>query len=70
MTIRTPCAAVGHGAMFHSQSNEGFFAHSPGLVLVVPRDPVTAKGLLLRSLAEEDPVIFFEPKSLYRSLEM
>lgn len=34
MTIRTPCGAVGHGALFHSQSNEAFFSHSPGLVLV------------------------------------
>jgi len=40
------------------------------LILVVPRDPLTAKGLLLSSLREENPVIFFEPKSLYRSLEM
>lgn len=50
LTIRTPCAAVGHGALFHSQSNEAFFAHAPGLVLVTPRSPETAKGLLLASI--------------------
>ena len=46
VTIRTPCAAVGHGSMYHSQSPEAFFAHCPGLKIVVPRGPVQAKGLL------------------------
>ncbi len=69
LTIRTPCSAVGHGGHYHSQSNEAFFAHSPGLVLVVPRSCIQAKGLLLSSIKSEDPVIFFEPKSLYRKLE-
>lgn len=50
LTVRTPCSAVGHGAHYHSQSNEAFFAHSPGLVLVVPRGCVQAKGLLLASI--------------------
>ena len=69
MTVRTPCAAVGHGAHYHSQQNEAFFSHAPGLVLVCPRSCVQAKGLLLSSLANKNPVIFFEPKSLYRKLE-
>jgi 2-oxoisovalerate dehydrogenase E1 component beta subunit len=67
--VRTPCAAVGHGAHYHSQQNEAFFAHAPGLVLVCPRSCVQAKGLLLASMKNKNPVIFFEPKSLYRKLE-
>ena len=50
LTVRTPCSAVGHGGHYHSQSNEAFFAHAPGLVLVVPRGCVQAKGLLLSSI--------------------
>lgn len=50
LTVRTPCSAVGHGGHYHSQSNEAFFAHSPGLVLVVPRSCVQAKGLLLSAI--------------------
>ena len=69
LTIRAPCAAVGHGGNYHSQSNEAFFAHSPGLVLVSPRSCIQAKGLLLASIKDPNPVIFFEPKSLYRKLE-
>lgn len=66
VTIRTPCAAVGHGSMYHSQSPEAFFAHCPGLKIVVPRGPVQAKGLLLAAIRDPDPVLFLEPKILYR----
>jgi 2-oxoisovalerate dehydrogenase E1 component beta subunit len=66
LTIRTPCGAVGHGGLYHSQSVEGFFFHCPGLRLVMPRDARTAKGLLMSSIKSRDPVIFFEPKILYR----
>merc|ERR1719454_1609171 len=45
LTIRCASSTVGHGAIYHSQSPEGFFAHCPGLKLVYPRDPYTAKGL-------------------------
>lgn len=69
LTIRTPCSAVGHGAHYHSQSPEAYFAHTPGLVLVTPRSPIQAKGLLLSSIRSKDPVIFFEPKALYRIAE-
>lgn len=69
MTIRTPCGAVGHGAHYHSQSPEAYFAHTPGLVLVMPRSPIQAKGLLLSAIRSPDPVIFFEPKALYRIAE-
>jgi 2-oxoisovalerate dehydrogenase E1 component beta subunit len=67
ITFRAPCSGVGHGALYHSQSVESFFAHCPGLVIVIPRGPKQAKGLLLSSIRSPDPVLFFEPKVLYRS---
>lgn len=66
LVIRTPCSAVGHGGLYHSQSPEAYFAHTPGLKVVTPRGPIQAKGLLLASIRDQNPVIFFEPKSLYR----
>eukprot|EP00331_Platyophrya_macrostoma_P031856 CAMPEP_0176435720 /NCGR_PEP_ID=MMETSP0127-20121128/17507_1 /TAXON_ID=938130 /ORGANISM="Platyophrya macrostoma, Strain WH" /LENGTH=355 /DNA_ID=CAMNT_0017818835 /DNA_START=44 /DNA_END=1111 /DNA_ORIENTATION=- len=69
LTIRTPCGAVGHGAHYHSQSPEAYFAHTPGLKVVIPRDPVQCKGLLLAAIRDKNPVIFFEPKALYRGAE-
>jgi len=66
LTIRAPCGAVGHGALYHSQSPEAYFAHTPGVKVVVPRSPSQAKGLLLASIRDKNPVIFFEPKILYR----
>lgn len=66
ITIRSPCSAVGHGSMYHSQSVESYFAHCPGLKIVIPRGPRQAKGLLLASIRDPDPVLFFEPKVLYR----
>lgn len=67
LTIRAPTGAVGHGAMYHSQSPEAFFAHIPGLKVVIPRGPHQAKGLLLSCIRDNNPCIFFEPKILYRS---
>ncbi|KAK3096954.1 hypothetical protein FSP39_005077 [Pinctada imbricata] len=67
LTIRTPCGAVGHGALYHSQSPEAFFAHLPGLKVVMPRGPNQAKGLLLSCIRDDNPCVFFEPKILYRS---
>lgn len=67
LTIRAPCGAVGHGALYHSQSPEAYFAHTPGLKVVMPRSPIQAKGLLLASIRDNNPVIFLEPKALYRS---
>jgi len=67
MTVRAPCGAVGHGALYHSQSPEAYFTHTPGLKVVVPRGPIKAKGLLLASIRDPDPVVFLEPKVLYRS---
>jgi 2-oxoisovalerate dehydrogenase E1 component beta subunit len=54
--------------MFHSQSPEAYFTHTPGLVVVVPSTPYDAKGLLISSIESDDPVVFFEPKRLYRGL--
>lgn len=53
--------------MYHSQSPEAYFAHTPGLKVVIPRNPYQAKGLLLASIRDDNPVIFFEPKRLYRA---
>lgn len=69
LTVRSPYGAVGHGAHYHSQSPEAYFTHTPGLVVVFPRSPVQAKGLLLSCIRSNDPCIFFEPKALYRIAE-
>ncbi|KAG0463454.1 hypothetical protein HPP92_019523 [Vanilla planifolia] len=59
LTIRTPYGAVGHGGHYHSQSPEAFFCHVPGLKVVIPRSPRQAKGLLLSSIRDPNPVVFF-----------
>ncbi|GKA11486.1 2-oxoisovalerate dehydrogenase subunit beta 1, mitochondrial [Tanacetum coccineum] len=66
LTIRAPYGAVGHGGHYHSQSPEAFFCHVPGIKVVIPRSPKEAKGLLLASIRDPNPVVFFEPKWLYR----
>ena len=67
LTFRATWGAVGHGALYHSQSPESYFAHTPGLKIVIPRSPAMAKGLLLSCIRDKNPCIFFEPKILYRS---
>eukprot|EP01089_Gocevia_fonbrunei_P008165 TRINITY_DN1982_c0_g1_i1.p1 TRINITY_DN1982_c0_g1~~TRINITY_DN1982_c0_g1_i1.p1 ORF type:complete len:368 (-),score=67.33 TRINITY_DN1982_c0_g1_i1:81-1184(-) len=67
LTIRSPYGAVGHGGHYHSQSPEAYFAHTPGLKVVIPSNPIDAKGLLLACIRDPNPVLFFEPKKLYRS---
>ncbi|KAH7909929.1 thiamine diphosphate-binding protein [Hygrophoropsis aurantiaca] len=67
LTIRTPTMAVGHGGLYHSQSPEGYFMGASGLKIVIPRSPIQCKGLLLASIRDPNPVIFMEPKILYRS---
>ncbi len=66
LVIRAPSAAGVHGGLFHSQSPEAWFAHAPGLKVVVPSSAYDAKGLLKAAIRDDDPVIFFEPKYLYR----
>ena len=66
LVIRAPCGAVGHGGHYHSQSPEAYFAHTPGLKICVPRGPIQAKGMLLAAIKDKNPVLFFEPKVLYR----
>lgn len=67
LTIRAPCGAVGHGGHYHSQSPEAFFAHVPGIKVVMPSGPGEARGLLLGSILDKNPVVFLEPKMLYRT---
>ncbi|GBG27399.1 Pyruvate dehydrogenase E1 component subunit beta, mitochondrial [Hondaea fermentalgiana] len=66
LTVRAPYGAIGHGGHYHSQSPEAYFTHTPGLKVVIPRDPIQAKGLLLSCIRDPNPCIFFEPKALYR----
>ena len=67
MVVRMPSGGVGHGALYHSQSPESLFTHIPGVRVVVPRSPAQAKGLLLAAVECNDPVVFLEPKILYRA---
>ncbi len=68
ITIRAPFGAGVHGALYHSQSVEAFFAHVPGLKVVVPSTPYDAKGLLRSAVRDPDPVLFLEHKKMYRSV--
>ncbi len=67
ITIRTPYGGGIKGGHYHSQSPEALFLHTPGLKVVVPSGPYDAKGLLLSAIRDPDPVIFFEPKRVYRA---
>jgi len=67
LTIRAPYGGGIAGGLYHSQSPEAYFAHTPGLKVIIPRNPYQAKGLLLASIRDDNPVIFFEPKRLYRA---
>jgi 2-oxoisovalerate dehydrogenase E1 component beta subunit len=67
VVIRTPYGGGIRGGHYHSQSPEAYFAHTPGLKVVIPSNPYDAKGLLLSAMRGEDPVIFMEPKRVYRA---
>lgn len=69
MVIRMPCGGGFGAAEHHSESTEAVYAHIPGLKVVVPATPADAKGLLLASVDDPDPVIFLEPIRLYRSVK-
>lgn len=68
VVVRMPTGAAVAAGPFHSQSNEAWFVHTPGLKVVYPAFPSDAKGLLLTSFEDPNPVIFFEQKALYRSI--
>jgi len=67
VVIRMPTGAGVGAGPFHSQSNEAWFVHTPGLKVVYPSSPIDAKGLLLASFEDPNPILFFEHKGLYRS---
>jgi 2-oxoisovalerate dehydrogenase E1 component beta subunit len=67
MVVRGPCGGGVHGGPFHSQNVEAFFLNTPGLKMVEPSTPYDAKGLIKAAIRDEDPVLFFEHKLLYRN---
>ena len=68
VVVRMPCGAGVGAGPFHSQTNEAWFTHTPGLKVVYPAFPSDAKGLLASAIEDPNPVMFFEHKALYRSL--
>lgn len=69
MVIRAPYGGGISGGLYHSQSVEAFFAHVPGLKVVIPSSPADAKGLLKSAVRDPNPVLFFEPKKGYRLIK-
>jgi len=70
MVIRAPVGGGIRGGHYHSQSPESMFIHNAGLTVVCPSNPYDAKGLLLSAIRDDDPVLFFEPKRVYRAVKM
>lgn len=69
VVVRAPCGGGIRGGHYHSQSSEAYFVHTPGLVVVMPSNPADSKGLLTSAIRGEDPVIFLEPKRIYRTVK-
>lgn len=69
MVIRMPYGGGIHAPEHHSESYEALFVHSPGIKVVVPSTPEDAKGLLLAAIEDDDPVLFMEPKRIYRAFK-
>jgi len=69
VVIRMPTGAGVGAGPFHSQSNEAWFTHVPGLKVVYPSNPADAKGLMIAALADPNPILYFEHKAMYRSIE-
>ncbi len=70
VVFRAPSGAGVHGGLYHSQSVEAYFAHVPGLKVIVPANAADAKGLLKSAIRDDDPVVFFEHKGSYRRERM
>jgi len=70
MVIRTPVGGGIRGGHYHSQSPESLFIHTAGLTVICPSNPYDAKGLLTSAIRTNDPVLFFEPKRVYRAVKM
>jgi len=68
VVIRTPYGGGIKGGLYHSQSTEAYFCHTAGLKVAIPSTPADAKGLLLTAIHDEDPVLFLEPKRIYRAV--
>jgi 2-oxoisovalerate dehydrogenase E1 component len=68
VVVRMPCGAGVNAGPFHSQTNEAWFTHTPGLKVVYPAFPYDAKGLLISSIEDPNPIMFFEHKALYRTV--
>ena len=69
VTLRLPTGGGIGAGPFHSQSNESWFFHTPGLKIVYPSNPFDAKGLMLSAIEDNNPVLYFEHKGLYRSIK-
>ena len=69
VVVRAPYGGGIKGALYHSQSIETYFAHTAGIKIVIPSNPYDTKGLLVAALREPDPVLFLEPKPIYRSIK-
>ncbi len=67
LVLRAPHGGLIHAPEHHSESPEAYFCHTPGITVVIPSTPYDAKGLLLAAIESPDPVVFFEPKLLYRA---
>jgi pyruvate dehydrogenase E1 component beta subunit len=67
MVLRAPCGGGVRALEHHSESRESYYAHTPGLKMVIPSGPRNARALLVSAIRDSDPVIFFEPKAVYRA---
>ena len=68
VVIRSPYGGGVKGGLYHSQSAEAYFAHTAGLKVIIPSNPADAKGLLMTAIHDPDPVLFLEPKRIYRAV--
>jgi pyruvate dehydrogenase E1 component beta subunit len=68
VVVRSPYGGGIKGGLYHSQSSEAYFAHTAGLKVVIPSTPADAKGLLTTAISDPDPVLFLEPKRIYRAV--